>query len=198
MEFTPESILLSLFTSLVTGVGSYFAVYVKGKAELRAATEGLKRYIANQAELTRAVETEKLKISTEGAIGTEARKCLYSLVAAVQSLLHSMCWLGWDTLQRSTTRAALMELYDAEAHKLQPEILAQQALLMRLDPPLYLRSRECIAELFRLDVGFGEAIVLSETDQHAAVESLTRLYYQALSLKEDVDTAFRGPEDGQT
>jgi hypothetical protein len=162
MSFTPESILFSLFTAVVAGLGSYFGYYVKARAELRAATEDLKQHVANQAELTRAIESEKLRVATEGAVGAEARQCIYALVAAVQSLLHSMCWLAWDATHRKTVRKALAELYDSEAHKLQPEILARQALLLRLDGPLYARLQHSIKELFLLDVRFGEAIVLSE------------------------------------
>src|SRR5882724_1287754 len=123
MTFTFDSILLSLFTALVAGLGSYFGFYVKGKAELRAATEDLKEYIANQVALTKAIEGEKLEVATRGAVASETRTCIYSIVAAIQSLAHSMCWLGWDAGQRKTLRKTLAEQDDTEAHKVQPEIM---------------------------------------------------------------------------
>lgn len=192
MTFTVESILLSLFTALVAGLGSYFGYYVKARAELRAATEDLKQHIVNQAEVTRAVEREKLKIATEGAVGSEARKCIYSLVSAIQSHLHSMCWLAWDATQRNTVRDELAKLYDLDAHRLQPEILAQQALLSRLDNLLYQRTQKCIEKLFDLDVRFGKTIVLSETMMPPAVTALRELLSQSYDLKSEVDSAFNG------
>jgi hypothetical protein len=190
MSFTPESIALSLFTAVVAGLGSYVGFYVKAKAELRAAKEDLKDYISNQIELTSAVENEKLKVAIAGALAVEARQCIYALIAALQSLLHSMCWLAWDATNRKVVRKELAVLYDSEAHKGSPEIMARQTLLFRLDPPLYQRSKQMIDMLWALDVRFGEAIVLSEKDESAAVSLLSGLLHETLALKSQLDDAF--------
>jgi len=190
MVFTAESILLSLFTALIAGIGSYFGYYVKARAELKAATEDLKQHIANQAEATRTIECEKLSVATEGTMGAEARQCIYSLVSALQCLLHSMCWIGWDTAFRRTVRADLAKLYDSDAHRLLPEISARQAVLSRLDSQLLLNTDSYIRKLFQHDVCIGEAIVLSETDMPAAVAAMADLFEQSSDLKIEIDNAF--------
>jgi hypothetical protein len=192
MTFSFESILLSLFTALIAGLGSYFGFYIKGKAELRAATESLKEYVANQVALTKAIEIEKLEVATRGALATETRACIYSLVAAVQSLVHSMCWLGWDVYHRNKLRQSLAEQYDAEAHKVQAEIMAQQARLSRLDAKLFRDTSELIAKLFVLDAQFAEAIVLAETDEPAALARISELYAESLALQQNLLEAFAG------
>jgi hypothetical protein len=193
MTFTFESIILSLFTALIAGLGSYFGSYIKGKAELRAATEDLKRFIENQVAITNAVEGEKLEIATRGALAAETRACIYSLVAAVQSLAHSMCWLGWDADIRKMLRKAVADQYDMEAHKIQPEIMAQLARLSRLDIPLYQSVTEPIMKLFDLDAKFAEAIFIAETNQAAALEKLSKLYPESLKMQSELTVAFAGP-----
>lgn len=196
MAFSAESILMSLFAALVAALGSYFASYSKVKGELRAAREDLERSITGQIASTMAHETAKLEVATKGALEADARKCIYALVSAVQGLVHSMCWLSWDAGQRKQVRRALSESYDLESHKLQPEIMAQQALLMRLDRRLHERARPSIEKLFRLDVRFGEAIVCSESDEAAALKLLGILFIESQGLKEELDAAFLGQPTG--
>ena len=103
-----------------------------------------------------------------------------------------MCWLAWDATQQGTVREELAKLYELDAHRLQPEILAQQALLSRLDNLLYLRTQKCIAKLFTLDMRFGETIALSETMMPPAVTAMRELLSQSSDLKSEVDSAFSG------
>ena len=191
MKFDAESILLSLFTGVVAGISAYIAAYMKSKGELKAATEGLARFIENQVKLTRALEYEKLEIATQGAIASETRKCVYSLVVACQGLLHSMCWVAWNVKAQSQVRSDLLKSYDEEAHKLLPEIAAQQTVLAHLDHTLYISSQECINEICSLDVAFGDAAILAERDSAAAVLQFKQLYLEQDRLSNQLSTTFK-------
>lgn len=57
---------MALFAGVIGALASYFGYYAKSKAELKAATEDLRTSIANQIELTRAIENEKFVKAMEG------------------------------------------------------------------------------------------------------------------------------------
>jgi hypothetical protein len=90
MEFSASSIILAIFTGLISGLASYFGAYTKVKAELRAATEDLEQTIQNLVRVTRAAELEKAKIASDSAIALDQRRTLYALVSATQSMTHSI------------------------------------------------------------------------------------------------------------
>jgi hypothetical protein len=193
MEFSASSIVMALFTGVVAGLASYFASYAKVKAEVRAATEDLKQTAANLAVTTRAVEVEKARVAADALLAAEQRKTLYALVSATQGLVHSMCWLSWDTAARKTLRLDLAKGYDAEAHKLLPEIFSQLALLKILDAELHARVYPYATQIAGLDVQFGEAIVLADFDLPGATSRLSELFQQAHDLQFEVNALFGGP-----
>jgi len=192
MEFSAGGIVLSLFTGLVAGLASYFGAYSKVKAEVRAATEDLRQTIMNLTATTRAVELEKAKIAADSSLASDQRKAIYALATATQTLIHSMCWLSWDAKTRDTVRADIAKAYDVEAHKLLPEIFSQLALLKILDEGLHSRAYPYATDLAELDVQFGEAIVVSETDMEAATAKLKRLFAKSNELQFNIDTLFGG------
>jgi hypothetical protein len=192
MEFSAQSILMVLFTGAITGLASYFGAYTKVKAEVRAATEDLKQTIRNLAETTRAVEIEKARVGAMTSRDTDKRKAIYSLAVATESLIHSMCWLSWDAKTRRSVRQELTRMYDAEAHKLLPEIFSQLALLHILDEELHANAYPFAWRLAGLDVKFGEAIVIADTDNAAGTERLTRLFGESIALQLDIDSLFGG------
>jgi hypothetical protein len=221
MEFTPSDITLALFTGLIAGLSSYFAAYSKVKAEVRAATEELTQTIRNLTATTRAVEVEKAKISAHSALMSDQRKAVYALSTATQSLIHSMCWLSWDTRIRGLARPEMMKAYDIEAHKLLPEIFSQLALLrlldsdlqarkypslldtdsqmpatpLLLDADLHTRAYPFAARLAQLDVEFGEAIVLADSDATLGAAALRNLYQKANDLQFAIDELFGANPD---
>lgn len=192
MEFSASSIAFTLFTGLVAGLASYFGAYTKVKAEVRAATEDLKQTIQNLTATTRAVELEKAKIAADSALAADQRKAIYALATAAQTLIHSMCWLSWDAKTRKTVRPEMAKAYDLEAHKLLPEIFSQLALIKILDEVLHSTAYPYATQLALLDVKFGEAIVLSESDIEAATSLLLGLFDQSNELQHDIDTLFGG------
>lgn len=193
MEFSGSGIVMALFTGVVAGLASYFSAYGKVKAEIRAATEDLKHTLANLAATTRVVELERARVAADAALASDRRKTLYALVSATQSLIHSMCWLSWDAAARNNVRPDLAKAYDAEAHKLLPEIFSQLAVLKILDEGLHARVYPFATELTRLDVEFGEAIVAAEIDVAGAAKRLRDLFQRAHDLQFDVNTLFGGP-----
>jgi hypothetical protein len=192
MVFTTESIAFAIFTGLIAGLASYFGAYTKVKAEMRAATEDLKQSIANISATTLAVELARAEVAASSALAADQRKAIYALAIAMQTLIHSMCWLSWDAKARNTVRGDMAKTYDTEAHKLLPEIFSQLALLKILDVDLHSRSYPHAHRLSSLDVEFGEAIVLSETDVSAASLRMCDLFDDTNELQRDIDILFGG------
>ena len=132
-----------------------------------------------------------------------------------------MCWLSWDAKTRGLARPEMMKAYDLEAHKLLPEIFSQLALLRLLDsdlkarayprspdanqqapehPPLldadmHTRAYPFATRLAQLDVEFGEAIVLADTDATLGAAALRDLYWKANDLQFAIDELFGGNPD---
>lgn len=192
MQFSPESILLALFTGLITGLASYFGAYVKVKAEVKAATEDLRQTIQNLTETTRAVELEKARIAADTTLAGDKRKTLYAFATATQSLVHSMCWLSWDAKTRGNVRIEIAKQYDEEAHKLLPEIFSQLAVLRLLDKELHSSAYEHASRLTKLDVEFGEAIIAAENNNSEGTKMLGGLHKKSAALQFDIDTLFGG------
>jgi hypothetical protein len=192
MTFTLESIALTLFAGLIAALGAFLGAYVKPKAELRAATEDLKQYIANQVALTAAIEGEKLQKTISGAVASESRQCIYSLVRSAHALAHSICWLQWDVTQRRAIDRKLADQYNEEAHKAIPELLAQQQILSRLDSDTYHRSSAAVDSLIALDARIGELILKSEGDQLEASRQMEALFDEVQSTGAKLQNAFLG------
>jgi hypothetical protein len=192
MDFSPASILLTIFTGIVAGFASYFGSYSKVKGEVRAATEDLRQTIQNLTETTRAIELEKAQIAASASLASDHRKAVYALAIATQAFVHSMCWLSWDAKIRGTVRAEMTKQYDTEAHRLLPEIFGQLALLRLLDQDLHSRAYPYAWNLASLDVEFGLAIVLAERDEAAGVEKFRSLFTQSTTLQNEIDQLFGG------
>ena len=79
---------------------------------------------ANLAETTHTVETAKARVAADALLESDKRKTVYALAIATQSLIHSMCWLAWDASTRHEVRKTAADLYNAEAHKLLPELFS--------------------------------------------------------------------------
>ncbi len=86
----------------------------------------------------------------------------------------------------------MAKAYDLEAHKLLPEIFSQLALLKILDEGLHSRAYPYAIQLASLDVQFGEAIVLSDSDVGAATSQLLGLFEKSNELQFDIDPLFGG------
>ena len=101
-------------------------------------------------------------------------------------------WLRWDVEQRRQIRAELAAMYNAEAHKAIPEILAQQLLLSRLDADLWHRSLDAIDALIALDAEFGAAVVRSDGNPTIAVGQITELAEKVDEVGRKLQKAFSG------
>ncbi len=192
MTFTLESIALALFAGLISALGAYLGAYAKPKAELKAATEDLKIHIANQVALTAAIEGEKLQKTISGALASESRQCVYSLVRSAHSLAHSICWLQWDVTHRQAVDREMAQQYNVEAHEAIPELLAQQQILSRLDSEMYHRSRAAIDSLMELDAKVAELILKSEGNQLESSRRMSELFEEIQLTGAKLQEAFLG------
>jgi len=190
MNSVEPGIASILLAAIAAGVGSYAGAYMKVKAEVRAATEGLRQTIENLRETTQAVESEKARIMIDSTMGAELRKAVYALATAVHALMHAMCWLSWDTQARRVVRRDLSQAYDAEAHKLIPEIFGQMAVIQLLDPQLHAHALPFVEKLVQLDVDYGNAIVLAERDADTSVMRLAELLDLSAALVKESDHVF--------
>jgi hypothetical protein len=187
----PEPAIASiLLAALAAGAASYAGAYMKVKAEVRAATEGLRQTIENLRATTQVVESEKARIMIDSTMGAELRKAVYALATAVHALMHGMCWLSWDTRARRIVRSDLSRAYDAEAHKLIPEIFGQMAVIQLLDQQLHARALPFVEKLVQLDVDYGNAIVLAEQDVDTSVTRLAMLLDLSAALVKESDHVF--------
>jgi hypothetical protein len=182
----------ALFTGIVAGLAAYVASYSKMRGELRAATEDLEQTIRNQTATIRATELEKAKVEAVAAMAADQRKAIYALAFACQSLAHSMCWLSWDTANRGRIREELVCMYDAEVHRLLPEIFGQLAVLKLLDPDLHARAYEYASKLAALDVQFALAAIDGEKASRAGVERFKLLAAETRDLQVEIDALFGG------
>ena len=182
MEFTASAIVGAIFSGLVAGLVGYFASYTKVKAELRATTEDLKISIKNLRATTSAVESEKARVAQASALTGDCIKAVYGWIVASQSLLHSMCWLCADCKVRKTVRTEIAKLYDDEAHKLLPEIIAQSVLIKLLNPHLYEKTAPHLDALFKLDFSIGEALAEASLAPEEAAQALSDLHGKAGAL----------------
>lgn len=185
--YTEQSLIWTMISGIIAGLGGYLGSYIKVKAEVRAATDSLRQTIENLRETTRTVEIEKARILAESTLESDLRKAVYGLAATTQSLLHSMCWLSWSAQVRHLVKPDLSTLYDAEAHKLVPEIFGQMAVIKLLNKDLHARATPFVQRILALDVDYGNAIVIAETDGAAGTARFVELHDVALGLSREAE-----------
>jgi hypothetical protein len=190
MEFTPESILMTIFVGVVGGLTGYLGSYANAKGQVRAATGDLHQTLTNPGKTTHAIEAVKARITADSTLESDLRKAVYELATASHSLVHSMYWLSWSARTRGLTRADLSQQYDVEAHKLIPEILGRMAVIKLIDDSLYEGAFEFVEEMQVLDVRYGDAIVLSETNPSAGTAGLAQLHNEANVLLKKAEIIF--------
>lgn len=184
--------LSALIAGVIGGLTAYLASYSKVRGELRAVTEELEQTIRTQTTIIRATESERAEVTAHASLAADQRKAVYALAIASQSLVHSMCWLSWDAANRGVIRKELVELYDAEVHRLLPEIFGQLAVLRILDPDLHSRGYEYASKLVAMDVQFALAAIAGEKDAVAGIERFTELSGQTSNLQIGIDALFGG------
>jgi len=103
-------------------------------------------------------ERERWPRVREDAISQELRTAIQSLTVKLASALHSMAWLCWKASRdwRQVTTANVDD-YDAEMHKLFPEMTGMLATVAALDKQSLDELNERYKEIVDLDRWIGDA-----------------------------------------
>lgn len=179
------SVVLAL---AVSGITAFLVTYAKTSGKNYATKEDIHN------ELARLFASEKIKKEVElrRALAEEQRQALQKLISASASLLHSMCWLTWRTKVRGRQDSAAASTYDAEAHRLLPEISTHLALVASYDVKLHDQIGALIDQIFWLDGAIGDSIVECESDHPKGVSRLVMLHDQTTTLERDFRVRLRG------
>jgi hypothetical protein len=99
------------------------------------------------------------------------------LTIKMASALHSMCWLTWLAVNRGDRLTqANLDAYDAEIHKLLPEVLGYMSTVAALDSEAYEQLVPHVNELFALDGRIGQAGLHLDRDREKSIRQLADCY----------------------
>jgi hypothetical protein len=103
-------------------------------------------------------------------------------------MLHSICWLTWDSKMRKRLDTEMAKGYDLEAHKLSPQIVSQLAVIAMLDRRVHEKLGPLADGIFRLDAAVGNAVIETERDSASGLESLTAIHHEASEFERSFRT----------
>jgi hypothetical protein len=173
------SLLLAAATGAIGLLSGWAGAYLKVKGERYATREEFLETLCQVEQNTRTVEEVKAKITTGIAVGKELRDAVRAFTEGVGALTHSMCWLTWDCTERNRLDAEMAKNYDAEVHRVSPQIVGQLALIAMLDKAVVEKLAPLATDVFALDAQVGNAVVLAEKDQATGLAALRQLYGHA-------------------
>lgn len=129
----------------------------------------------------------------EEALAQDLRKAIQDLTTRMAAALHSMCWLTWsaDVRPERITRAQI-DQYDAELHKLLPEIIGGLTAVAALDPPAFLKLSPLGEEIYALDYDVGQACLTLDIEPADAARKLAVLAAKAGKLEQRLPKAVAG------
>src|SRR6185436_16442262 len=88
----------------------------------------------------------------------EARLAVAELAKNLGAASHSMAWLTWKALHRSTRfEFGDLDTYDQEIHALLPSISGSLAVVSALSGSLYTRLDPFVQQVYKLDVDIAKA-----------------------------------------
>jgi len=190
-QASPYSAAFSLLLAAATGaiglLSGWVGAYLKVKGEKYATREEFLETLRQVEQNTRTVEEVKAKITTGVAVGKELRDAVRAFTEALGALTHSMCWLTWDCKERNRLNVEMAKSYDAEVHRVSPQIVGQLALIAMLDKAVADKLAPLATEVFALDAQIGTAVVQAEKDEATGVEALRQLHADA----NDFESRFR-------
>jgi hypothetical protein len=158
-----ETVIVGALISAVFGVlTGWIGAYLKVRAENFATKQEFRDAVRRLEENTRAVGEVNAAIARRTSLDSELRDAVRQFTAAAGSMIHSMCWLTWDSVERKRVNAALVKSYDDEIHKQSPSMLSQLAVIAMLDRDAHSKLSPFADQIFALDVRVSEAIVGEE------------------------------------
>ena len=173
------SLLLAAATGAIGLLSGWAGAYLKVKGENYATREEFLDTLRQVEQNTRTVEEVKAQITTGIAVGKELRDAVRAFTEGVGALAHSMCWLTWDCKERNRLDAEMAKNYDAEVHRVCPQIIGQLALIAMLDKVVAEKLAPLATDVFTLDAQVGNAVVLAETDHAKGLAALRQLHGHA-------------------
>ena len=126
-------------TALVALVAGALGAYVNARMVGYATQHDFSQALLRLEENTRAVGEINATIARRSTLDSELREAVREFAVAAGGMIHGMCWLTWDCVEREKVNPALVSGYDKEAHTLLPAMVAQLAVIAMLNPD---RSRQ--------------------------------------------------------
>jgi len=167
---------------------AYFGAYAKKKGESLATREEFQNALTQLHASTTTVEGIKSSVAKHALLSQELRGAGQKLTVASSSLIHSMCWLTWDTKTRGRLNPDLVRRYDEEVHRIAPEISGQLALIATYDLGLHTALAPLITRLFDMDARIGAAVVAYEEaapkKKPRALEQIKSLHAETLAFEQ--------------
>lgn len=180
--------LTSIIAALVGLLSGWVAAYLKVKGENLATKEDFAEALKRLEENTKAVESVRFEISRRTNIDTELRASVKQATTAIGALVHSICWLTWDCVERKRLDREMVKRYDDEAHRLMPEVIGQLAVIAMLRSEIHGRLAPLADEVIELDAEVGHGVVRGEQDLQDGLKELGRCHERGMALERRVRT----------
>jgi hypothetical protein len=138
------------------------------------------------------LELQKWRRTRDDAHTSDLRAGLQQLILTISSAAHSMCWLTWlaDADASKLTKERVIQ-YDAEMHKVLPQLLGSHALVASLRPQTYRRFKDLIDEIFDVDRAIGNACLKFVPGVPATAEELKALHARATKIEDKLPETVR-------
>jgi hypothetical protein len=114
------------------------------------------------------------------------RATVKQATTAIGSLVHSICWLTWDCVERKRLDPDMVKRYDDDAHRLMPEIIGQLAAIAMLHSGVHARLGPLADEVIGLDAQVGDGVIHGEQDLQTGLSQLRGCHEHGMALERRV------------
>jgi hypothetical protein len=132
-------------------------------------------------------ERFQLKKSREESVAREFSNALQQLTIRMASSVHSMCWLTWlASADESRISQSHLDNFDAEQHRILPEIIGYAGTVAALDAKVYEELAPYIRKIYYLDARIADAGLLIAKNRTDSVSRLAAFWEEANELERDL------------
>jgi hypothetical protein len=171
--------------ALVGLVAGWVGAYAKVRGENLATRHDFEEVHARSVRNTNAIANVQAMVARSQVLDAELREAVRQLTVAVSSVLHSMCWLTWDSKARRRIDPEMVRRYDAELHDLSPKIIGQLAVIAALSPNTHMKLDPFVSRVFRHDAQIGDTIVSGEAEPTRVIPALEEAWRTGIELEEE-------------